>query len=96
MYGVQLQNYNDAFLYVQQSTLLCVITEKRFEENSDFGEDYDQSFAAVVVGEGVTDNAYVGCGRRRNNSQIYMFGSVLDYCSTVVRGSFNLSGIDIA
>lgn len=81
---LQLRNYNDSVLHFQKSTLLCVITEKRFEEKSDIGEDYYLYFVGVAVGRGVPDHFYVGRGRWRNNIPIYTSGFVVWYCGTVI------------
>lgn len=67
---VQLWDYIDTVLKVQQSISLCVTTERRFEDKSDFCKYHVLSFAGVIVWDGVPDHVDVCRGRRRNNIPI--------------------------
>lgn len=74
--------------------MLCIITEERLKYVPDTGSHYVVSCQGFFVGENTSGYADVQCGRRNNNTPVYISGMVLGYCGTTAGILVHLSDLE--
>lgn len=72
-----MRTYSHRVLNVQHSTLLCIISEKVFEDHSNTLDSYVVYYDGLFLGEGVPDHADVSPGSSGKTLPVYITGLMI-------------------